>query len=73
MFTDVSCCVIVSYIVCYFAGASLIWSNVILLLFKFKNCGPLPATDGACGPKRPPELEEMYEKLKVVDGDHVMV
>lgn len=59
----------------YLAGASLIWSNVILLLFKFKRCGPLPSTDGACGPSKAPLLDDSYEPVKVQSskGDHVLV
>ncbi|KAH3806466.1 monocarboxylate transporter 12-like isoform X2 [Dreissena polymorpha] len=50
----------------YMAGASLIWSNVILLLFKFKNCGPLPSAEESCGPRKVPLLdEEQYEPVKV--------
>ncbi|KAH3806470.1 hypothetical protein DPMN_134790, partial [Dreissena polymorpha] len=46
--------------------ASLIWSNVILLLFKFKNCGPLPSAEDSCGPRKVPLLdEEQYEPVKV--------
>lgn len=58
-----------------FLGASLIWSNVILLLFKFKRCGPLPSTEGACGPSKAPLLDESYEPMKVqsTKGDQVLV
>lgn len=59
----------------YMAGASLIWSNVILLLFKFKRCGPLPSTEGSCGPSKTPLLDDSYQSIKVTSakGDHVLV
>ncbi|XP_053404358.1 monocarboxylate transporter 12-like isoform X3 [Mercenaria mercenaria] len=59
----------------YMAGASLIWSNVILLLFKFKRCGPLPSTEGARGPSKAPLLDDVYVPVKVMTskGDQVLV
>ncbi|KAL4220661.1 hypothetical protein ACF0H5_021056 [Mactra antiquata] len=59
----------------YLAGASLIWSNVMLLLFKFKRCGPLPSSENVCGSTKSPLLED-DEPLKAnlnKKDDHVLV
>lgn len=58
----------------YLAGASLIWSNVILLLFKFKRCTPLPSTEGARGSSKVPLLDnDICEKIKIHAGDQTLV
>ncbi|XP_052782475.1 monocarboxylate transporter 12-like isoform X2 [Mya arenaria] len=59
----------------YMAGASLIWSNVILLLFKFKRCGPIPSADQTCGPKKAPLLDDGDEPVRItlVDEEKIVV
>ena len=62
----------------FFSGASLLWSNIIMLLFKFKNCGPLPAVDGSCHDSKFPLVKDQddIQALKssnTSDRDHVLV
>lgn len=62
----------------YLAGASLLWSNIIMLLFKFKNCGPIPAKDSGCHDGKYPLVKDQddIQALKssnTSDRDHVLV
>lgn len=61
----------------YLAGASLIWSNIIMLLFKFKNCGPLPSADGACQDAKYPLVHDQDDiqaiKTNTINGEQVLV
>ena len=48
-----------------------------MLLFKFKNCGPLPAKDGGCHDGKYPLVKDQDDiqalKSSNTDRDHVLV
>lgn len=60
----------------YMAGASLIWSNVILLIFKFKNCVPLPSPEYYYKSTKVPLLDDNMAKpfkIQHQNGEQVLV
>ena len=48
-----------------------------MLLFKFKNCGPLPSVDGGCQDAKYPLVADQDEKqalkINTIDGEQVLV
>ena len=47
----------------------------MLLIFKFKNCGPIPSPDETCRPKSGALLDDEYEpvKVKAINGEKIIV
>ena len=48
-----------------------------MLLFKFKNCGPLPSADGACQDAKYPLVHDQDDiqaiKTNTINGEQVLV
>ncbi|KAK3594903.1 hypothetical protein CHS0354_020560 [Potamilus streckersoni] len=61
----------------YLAGACLLWSSIIMLLFKLKRCGQLPATEKSLqSDQKIPLVDRKSEKqfkVKTIEGENIFV